>query len=50
MEEKAPSAHHKVTTIRNKEYLVMLMPETAQNPPNTEPHKQQVGQGVDDLG
>lgn len=50
MEKEAPSPHDKITTISDEENLIMLVPAATHNPPNTEPHKQQVGQGVDDLG
>lgn len=49
VEEETPRAHHEITTIGNQEDLVMLMATTAQNALDPEPHKQQVGQGVDDL-
>lgn len=50
MEQEAPGANDKITAVGDKENLVMLMPATAQNSLDAEPHKQQVGQGIDDLG
>lgn len=50
MEQETPGANDKITTVGDEENLVMLMPATAQNSLDPEPHKQQVGQCIDDLG
>ena len=50
MEQEAPGANDEITAIGDEENLVMFMSATAQNSLNAEPHKQQVGQGIDDLG
>lgn len=49
MEEETPRAHDEIATEGDQKDLVMLIPATAQNPLDPEPHKQQVGQGVDNL-
>lgn len=50
MEQEAPGANDEITAVSDEEDLIMLMPATAQDSLDTEPHKQQIGQGIDDFG
>lgn len=50
MEEKAPGSNNEIATVRDEEDLVMLVSNTTPDALDAEPHKQQVGEGVDDFG
>ena len=50
MEQETSGANDEVTTIGHKEYLIMFVSATAEDSLDTQPHKQQIGQSIDDLG
>lgn len=50
MEEETPSPDDEISQIRDFEDIVVAMAATTEEPFDSEPHKQQVGQGIDNLG
>lgn len=50
MEEKTARANHQISAESDQEDLVMLIAATADDPLDAQPHEEQVGQGIDNLG
>jgi hypothetical protein len=50
VEQETPRSHDEIPQISDFEDSIMSMTTTTEEPFDTKPHEQQVGQGVDDLG
>jgi hypothetical protein len=50
VEEEAARPDNQISSKGDHEDLIVSMAQTAADALDSEPHKQQVGQGVDDLG
>lgn len=50
VKQEAAGADYQVSQEGNQEDLIMSIAATADNTPDTQPHKHEIRQGIDDLG
>lgn len=50
MEQKTARANQQIPAESDQEDLVMLIAATADDPLDTQPHEEQIGQGIDHFG